>query len=433
MDGLDTLKDESVIGNIETPKLEESPLTEKDLLINSLTSGDIHENILKMADVSNEEKFADNPEIVAKTFAEAQARPKGFSDKFIAEFLDHNLHEANGEKAILGVKGYLDNVMPDKEEEAIGKSPEQLAELHRQAADMIANNLKIGTLNADDATKQYLRGRKNDYIERLSNDSVAVGEMLMRHKAGDKKAIEPTTFEYRGLNVATSDGGEKDLSDLQASVSGVRANIRIQREIAGQFIHWDTDQTMQKKLQGEKLTLAKRIYLNPRTPDLIPTFTTIMQEMNQKGIAAQGKVLDRSSELSSQLRADKPRQVRADSIVLYVQEADGDGVLQDLLTRYQSNPAVFADRQTPKIPTRVAPGIAVGVEPIQSKGSLTSSRAELIEHTKARTLEALTGTSIGKIPIEKRAEAVGLFRKNFESEALDRGIDPNNMAFNKAD
>lgn len=372
-----------------------------------------------------------NPEIVARTFAEAKARPKGFSDEFITGLLTGTLKSPDGTNAMF-VKVYLDQVMSDQEEFELSHTPDRLADMHDGMVDMISDNLKIGIVDGDEKTRSYFVSKKQQYLERLRADSKKTRDMLVKYKAGDIRAFNPAYAEYHGLTINTAEG-EIDVSGMGSKkVKGVRPNIRIQRELANQFIHWETDQMMRDVQGGHYPELAKRIYLNPKTSNSVQIFTELMQTLNSKGLSAKGKVLDRSYELMGQMGSEKPQPIRADEIVLYMQEGDADGVLETVLSKYSEKPELFADRPTPKVPTKIAPGIAVGDEPAVEGASLTSHRADVIEAAASKTKSKL-GMSFGDaIDPSKSGLALSEFRKTFKEIAVENNINPNNMAFNYA-
>lgn len=261
-------------------------------------------------------------------------------------------------------------------------------------------------------------------------DSQKTRDMLRKYKSGDMKAFNSVVAEYHGLTINSSEG-EIDVSGMGSKkIKGVHPNIRVQRELTNQFVHWETDQMLREVQEGTYPELKKRIYLNPKTSDSIEIFTELMKTINGKGLSAKGKVLDRSYELMRQMNFGEPEPIRADTIVLYLKDTDADNILETVLNKYIENPESFRDRSTPKIPTGIAPGIAVGDEPTVEGSSLTSHRADVIETVAKKTKEKLgMGETFDQ---SKRESALSEFRQTFKEEAVANNVDPNNMAFNLA-
>ena len=155
-----------------------------------------------------------------------------------------------------------------------------------------------------------------------------------------------------------------------------------------------------------------------------------MHSLNEDDILAQGKMLDRSYELTKQIKKQRAVPMRADAIVLVVGDRDADKVLDMALSIYRNNPAIFADRPTPKIPLRIAPGIAVGDESTKAGFSLTSHREEIISQALALTRQRLGIELTGNVTAERVNEALGIFRNTFIDIARANGVNPNNLAFN---
>lgn len=382
-----------------------------------------------IVDAVNKEQITQG-EIFARTFTEARQGVKIFPPEFVTALLNNELQEPDGSRVLM-LKNFLDLTRAGVDEEAISKNPEKLGELHEEIADMIANNLQVRVLDLTDKEKQFVKQRKQEYIKRLKQDSDSFKKMIEQLADGKRANKIADVADYRGFNIPTQ-SGTIDISDQTGQkLPNVRPNIRVQREITGQFIHWETDKLSSVKLQGAKADLDRRIYLNPNTPEAVKIFTELMKKLNEAGIAVQGKVLDRSYELAGKIKQPKVEAVRADTIVLYTAEQDADVVLNTVLAAYQANKKAFAGRPTPAVPMKVAPGISVGDEPHAQGESLTSHRADVIGQA-VREAQTKLGIVGKKIPKGKEGDAVKMFQSIVSDLLRKNDIDPKNIAFNLA-
>ncbi len=371
------------------------------------------------------------PEIKAWTFTEAQAQPKGFSRRFVIGFLNNDLVGIDGRKDP-PVKSHLDQVLPDDEENRTAHSPQALAQLHTNAAQMITENLKVMVVDASEKQKDYVRFQKTQYTDRLQKNSEEWKETLEKLAAGERpKGFYTRAGEFHGFMIKTQDGSSVDIAQFGGKkFSNVRSNIGIQPESVEQFIHWETDAATKAKVSGQPVNLDRRIYLNPKTSELVHTFSTLMQSFNEAGILVQGKMLDRSYELANHIDSSERRPIRADAIVLAVGEADADNALNMVLSMYRENPSIFADRPTPKIPLKIAPGIAVGDEPREEGVSLTSHHAGIIEKVSSLTRQRLGINGENKVTHNHEDGALHTFQQTFTEVARENGVNPYNLAFN---
>jgi hypothetical protein len=331
------------------------------------------------------------------------------------------------------IKLYVDQVMlPDKQEWETSKSPEALATLHAEITQLIIDNLRLYSAGFT-AEQQRIVGLERDkYFEGLRKDSgewkAAAEGMLTGQDVNTLSNVAVLT----GLRIPVSDGSRHEILDFGGDkIKGLRSNIRIQGG-SNQFIHWETDAVTKAKLNGQEPNLDKRIYLNPKTSEVSTIFSTLMQSFNERGILVQGKMLDRSYDLARQVQRHEATPMRADAIVLVVGDVDADKALDAVLSIYRNNPAIFADRPVPKIPLKIAPGIAVGDEVIGTGESLTSHRAKIIESALALTRQrlGLDSAKKEKVAVGHEDEALSTFNAAFVELAKANGINPRNLAFN---
>jgi hypothetical protein len=394
-------------------------------------SPNFSEDIQELAQgISIEANQEIHPGVRARTFEEARKISKLFSDAFISKGVEQSLVGPDGEKAFF-VKTYLDQALPDQEEQVLAKDPVGLSELHETMSQMIASHLKISTANLSEEERMHIREQKKKYVDRLKKDSEELRGILQSYMI-EKKF--PRTYanqaEFFGLTLETPQG-MKDITDTSTRSlrDGVRSSISIQREAVAQFIHWESEEYARARLAGEDVMLKRRIYLNPRTARAIEIFSKIIGTLDLEQIRAQAKVLDRSYELTQQAMTSA-RPIRTDAIVIYVEEKDADRVLEVALRLFDETPSDFVGRATPKIPTMVAPGIAVGDEPDVPGQSLTSHRTDIIEEAFSRVRSELGPIPKHGLDDRMRQKAVTQFKKVFPVIATEHGVDPENIAFN---
>jgi hypothetical protein len=365
-------------------------------------------------------------DIYHQTIESAQASVKELPDPFVTACIADKMPIG---KEVMGIKGFLDKVKTTPEDEAIISDPERIAGLYLSTTDMITRNLKINLIRkasepADPARIQKIKDAKQAFIDRLRDQSQVTADQMVAFC--EKRGIWPSSAaEYHGFTI---DGNDVIDNDSTAQVD-YRPNIKIQRQFAETFIMGYSDKRVAEKVRGTAQELPKRIYLNP-DPEAVPLiFEHLLQTANDKNMSLQLKMLQRSSELASVHRrrlGNRPKEsVRGDGMVIYANEADAQGILEMVLKLAKDNPDAFKGRQTSRVPTPVAEGIAVGDEPVLPNGgseSLTSHRSKILEHAATKTRgSGLSG-----------AAALDLFRSTVNKIATLNGVNPNNIAFNAA-
>lgn len=362
-------------------------------------------------------------QIIFETFKQAQQAEKGLSDVFIDGAIK-GVCMVGSEK--VGIKGYLDKVESTKKDREVIDDPERIAGLYLRTTEMVTRNLRIFVTRSTDAQQaQKRRGDikqvKEMFLNNLnSRTSHVVSEIIDWCNGSNKKfpvdALEYHGFEVDGIDVLDAEG--KSLSD-------VRPNFKIQRQVGGIFVMAYTDSQVQEKIAGTDEVLDKRIYLNPNIEAAPELFEKLLHIANEAGISMQLKMFQRVSEVA---RAHKLKfhdgeslGLRGDGIVVYVDNKHCDQVLGLVIALAKENPAAFKDRKTSRIPARVADGIAVGDEPQMLGTSLTSHREKIFTSVAQEVRKS------GKQGEEARI----LFRDLVAKKAIENGVDPNNIAFNR--
>lgn len=367
------------------------------------------------------------------TFEAAGVHSKKLTDGFIASALEDRLEIVPGKRESW-LKSYLDKVPADSTDHEFDRSPDAIVAHRDELTDFISDKLTF--YMPSDALQPeemgVLKHRKNQFKQKLINDKLKVANYIRSAKQGLDPEPPMNAIDFHGMTVATAAGSRVDL--LAESSRGVRANIYIQREIAGRLVHWSSPAYNQAKVQRQPVPMTRRIYLNPTAESSVGIFRQVTEEAEAAGLTVKGKIQDRTSEALSGWNRDKDGKLqttRGDGIVMYASEKDANNLLGIVESVYTTNPLAFKGRQVSRVPLRIGEGIAVGDEVSDSSTSLTSHRAEKLSEA-LRKVRGVLGVQHGeKIEPHRRAEALQLFHAVWGQVAYAAGIDPNNIAFNK--
>ena len=370
------------------------------------------------------------PEISFKQFEEAG---KQLPDSVVLDVMNDSLQSVPGETPRF-LKSYLDQVRTDEFDNSFMDSADQLITFRDELTDFVSGRLAVKTSGKllSPQQKDVVVNKVESFKDKIEADRTEVTQYISDTYSGDRPPIPRGALGYNGLTITTKDG-TKDL--LKDKIPGIRANITMQREAAGNFVHYATKSYLAQRASGVKPELSKRIYLNPKIESSISIFKTVVDAAEAAGITMKGKVFDRTLEAVTR-HEDNPaeRTARGDGIVLYAGE-DADTLLGLVEAIYKDNPLAFQGRKTSRIPLKVAEGVAVGDEPTKLSSddeteSLTTSRAGAIEIASALARQALGLQASEKIKPGQEAQALAAFRAAFQQTAIQAGIDPENLAFN---
>jgi hypothetical protein len=160
-----------------------------------------------------------------------------------------------------------------------------------------------------------------------------------------------------------------------------------------------------------------RIYLNPRLRDSLDIYKKIFAKATREGLRFQAKIMapsgytkhlvDRVVDYCAGLAAGR-LETRRDPIVFYGFEESKDKLLRIVEEVYSQYEGAFEGRETGAIPLAIAPGFAVGENPVGLDGeeSLTDHRQRVIEEA-------------------------GYDARKFRMNAASWNINPDNIAFNR--
>ncbi len=352
------------------------------------------------------------------TFEDAHQASKKFSDEFIDGCLSGS-HSVGAET--VGTKGFLDKVETTPTDESIINDPEAIAATYLATSDMVARSLRLMTKPGMTTERKYeLKTAKESYLSHLGDETQAAADQIIGWTEDPKKRFPVAATEYQGFKV----DGKDPLDAMGKDAEDFRPNIKVQRQIGGTFIMAYSDARTAEKLSKRDEDLTQRIYLNPdmlATPEI---FEKLLQAANAAGLSMQLKVFQRAPELAgahvAKQRGRAVDSLRGDGIVMYAHEDTADDVLGLALAIAKDHPEAFVGRKTSRIPQRVAEGIAIGDEPNQDGKSLTSHRAEILEHVAHKVNKS------GKTGQDARDS----FRRGVKAISSARGVDADNIAFN---
>lgn len=160
-----------------------------------------------------------------------------------------------------------------------------------------------------------------------------------------------------------------------------------------------------------------RIYLNPQLRDSLDIYKKIFAKATREGLRFQAKIMAPSGytkrlvgkvvDYCARLAAGRP-ETRRDPIVFYGFEESKDKLLRIVEEVYSQYESAFEGRETGAIPLAIAPGFAVGENPVGLDGeeSLTDHRQRVIKEA-------------------------GYDAEKFRMNAASWNINPDNIAFNK--
>lgn len=355
-------------------------------------------------------------------FDEASRARKNIRDEFIIDALNGSLMVGNEEAQF--IKRYFDKQPADQTDKAFTHDPEAVAGFHDDLADLLTSRLKIFAPGAGDDVKTFLLAKKDEFFQKIADGRQQVRDFAHGWSQTGQGRAPSAALEFRGLNVPTAEG---DINLLDKPAGNVKANFHVQAEMTGSFIHWSSKEYLKMKDQGQDPGLTRRIYLNPTAESTVEIFGKIIDAAEEAGIVMKGKLLNRGVEALANMK-NTEFSTRGDGIVLSAGEG-ADELLSLVEAVYNDHRGDFEGRGISRAPFRVAEGVAIADEP-RGEGSLTDTRAELVDDTVKATKGVLGVEPWEDIPIAKQAQAVQVFRTNFRQLALQRGINPDNMSFN---
>lgn len=277
--------------------------------------------------------------IKASTFEEAMKFPKILKPETMLGIVNSDL-AIDANNSTNSVKHWLDQAPLDELDNDFAESSEAITTFHTELTEIITNNFKVAVTSKDPDVRSYVSQQKVRYLENLHTKDEAFAKKVESFSQGEVVRGMSHDADYSGFLIS-SESGNVDISNRENSrkIAGIRTNITCQTEIAGSFIHWETDKRIREKLEGNATELTHRIYLNPLVTGLCETFEEVMTALGEAGLEAHGKILDRSVESVPMMHEDRSKRTnRVDGIVLYVSDAEADTALEAVIALAQDNP-----------------------------------------------------------------------------------------------
>jgi hypothetical protein len=235
----------------------------------------------------------------------------------------------------------------------------------------------------------------------------------------------PTTFEEaRGMTgcsieevLRRSDTSINDPDDIDFMMSGVQKHMIDLHKFSDQYreAYGKGNSAAEKKLADENNMIwvqhnslqflredgrnpdkypTVRIYLNPKLQDSLKIYKDIFVEASRMKLRFQAKIIDPSAyrdDLVDRVASHKSEiaksghlESRRDPILFYGFDESKDELLRIVEEVYKKYQDSFEGRETGSIPLPIAPGLAIGENPVGMDGeeSLTSHRDSVIEMAK---------------------------------------------------
>ena len=268
----------------------------------------------------------------------------------------------------------------------------------------------------------YFRDRRQS----AKSGKASVGNRISQYLQGDRNSDFPfDEIEYRGCSI----NGKDALSINTPTNKEFRANIKIQRYVAGSFIMAYSNEMVKQKMDNKEQDLDRLIYLNPNFESAPAVFEEVLRFANKNGISLQLKTFNRIGELSQlnlklSKNQDKDVSARGDGIVVYVNKESANTVLDKVLNISQKNNLAFEGRKVARIAHQLGEGVGIGDRSANwNEDSLTSNRSKLLNRALDTARKRL------KDPDQDRFREA--LKAAIQFEAICEGANPDNLAFNQ--
>jgi hypothetical protein len=362
-------------------------------------------------------------------FEQLHALPKTLSDDFILKCLNNELRIQTGDSP-MSVYEFMTHVPADESDKGFVRDPEKLADFHAALVDFITTKLSLHTRNLNVNQERDLEGIKQEFFSRLAAGNSDVSDFVTRWISwtgeGKRPRMPIYTYQFHGLNLPTNKG---DIDLLSRSTRQVRSNLFMQREMTGQYLHWESSSYTDNHMDEDDMEMSKRIYLNPRLEDTVKIFGQITDLIDEAGLGAGGKILDRGYEALMVRRGQEQFNIRGEGIVLYAGD-DADALLGIVEHVFKNNRASFDGRSVSALPRKITDGIAVGSEPGIEGESLISHRSKILEEARMLTREAVSVMPLDKVPSNKQSQAIALYKEILRQLSREQGVSSHSLAFN---
>lgn len=293
------------------------------------------------------------------------------------------------------------------------------ADFHELAHEIIYKKRAMGgtALNASSAERYARLPRSFDEARKMPGNSI---EEVLGRLDTDTSVNNPDDVEFYRAGVRRHIEGLYAFSDKYRQRYGGGNQIKERMLAHGCSLLWIQHNSL-KFLQEDGKNPNKyptvRIYLNPQLQHSLDIYKKIFAKATREGLRFQAKIMapsgyakhlvDKAVDYYAGLAAGR-LETRRDPIVFYGFEESKDKLLRIVEEVYSQYESAFEGRETGAVPLAIAPGFAVGENPVGLDGeeSLTDHRQRVIKEA-------------------------GYDAKKFRMNAALWNINPDNIAFNK--
>lgn len=290
---------------------------------------------------------------------------------------------------------------------------EELAALRGKLGSMVTKHI----IERPEAVVEVARSLPATFEEGRGMKGCSIEEVLKR---SDTSINNPDDINFM------LSGVQKHMTDLHAFSDSYRAtygkgNKVAEKKLADEnnmfWIQHNSIQFLREDGRNQDKYPTVRIYLNPKLQDALRIYKDIFAGASRRKLRFQAKIIDPSAyhrdlvEKVTSYESESAKsgylEQRRDPIVFYGFEESKDELLRIVEGVYEKYQSSFEGRETGAIPLPIAPGLAIGENPVAMDGkmSLTSHREWVIEMVK-------------RDPVE------------FRKIARSYNINPDNIAFN---
>jgi hypothetical protein len=157
------------------------------------------------------------------------------------------------------------------------------------------------------------------------------------------------------------------------------------------FSQFDTPEFAKRRAAGEKIQVTDRIYLNPKQLDRIEIYKEFLERAEEEELALRSKIYESISSEKGGIGG-----LRQDAIVIYATPENKNQTLALVQDIYQNHKESFQGRTSAPQTCEIAPGLALGSEPVKYTGSesLSSIRKKILDASYKNVVKAFNKKGI---------------------------------------
>ena len=189
------------------------------------------------------------------------------------------------------------------------------------------------------------------------------------------------------------------------------------------FAQYDTPQYTKRRARGEKIQVTDRIYMNPKQLDRLEIYKEFLERAEEEELEVCSKIYDSISDTKGGLAG-----LRQDGIVIYATPENKNQTLALVEDIYQNHKESFEGRTSGPQTCEIAPGLALGSEPVKYTGSesLSSIRTKILEASYKQVVKLFNRRGITNPTDEQMKKNV---RKYAEMYMQKNNISTHNWSF----